>query len=231
MNLSDIKKLHQKKYRQKFNQILIEGEHLVLELANTNIPFELLLSEETTFSLKNEKTRILSEKQVKNISQVENSQGIFALISLDFAEKIEKKKKIIFLEKIQDPGNLGTIIRSAAWFGNFEIWISENSVDPFNEKVVRSSMGAIFHVPIRLNKKIEELPNKKTAFLDLEGKNIKNNEFKEIDVLIFGNEGRGLSEKIKKNTNFYPFSIKGEKNIESLNLANAVSIALYEMSR
>lgn len=116
---------------------------------------------------------VITKKQMSQLSDTKTPQGIIACVPLPSAKHMLKPtvegERCIYLHEVQDPGNLGTILRSLAWFGKFRLLLSPNSVDPFNSKVVRSSMGAIFHVPIELDVKLSDLQNRfeKFAYLDM----------------------------------------------------------------
>jgi RNA methyltransferase, TrmH family len=134
---------------------------------------------------------------------------------------------------VQDPGNLGTILRTLAWFGNFRLLLSPNSVDPYNPKVVRSSMGAIFHVPMELDVPLASLSQRfaEIACMDIQGSSLSNPDFKKFDCYLFGNEARGVPHEKLAELNAQAFTIRGSGAIESLNLASAVNICAYELCR
>ena len=142
-------------------------------------------------------------------------------------------ERAIYLHEIQDPGNLGTILRALAWFGDFRCLLSEGSVDPYNGKAVRASMGALFHVPVEVDVSLEELAARfpRLACLDLSGQPIAAPEFREFDCYLFGNEARGLPRDTLSRMNVRPFTIAGTQSIESLNVAAAVNICQYELHR
>lgn len=242
MKLDDIKKLQQKKYRDQFGHFLVEGEHLVLELqkaAETHQHLrncQLYVTEQyadwkSTFPL-----NVISERQMTQLSDTKSPQGIIALApcipSASPAEKLQEQRAI-YLHEIQDPGNLGTILRSLAWFGDFRCILSPNSVDPFNPKVVRSSMGAIFHVPIELDIGLEQVKNRfsRIACLDMQGSSLTSSAFKGFECYVFGNEARGIPREKLVELGAQPFTIAGAGLIESLNLATAVNICVYELKR
>jgi|SRR4051812_47373201 len=240
MKLDDVKKLQQKKYREEFGHFLVEGEHLVLELqkAAQQIP-ELNNSElfvtaayenwDSTF-----KTQLITEKQMTQIADTKTPQGILAVVPfLSTPISSTENERAIYLHEVQDPGNLGTILRTLAWFGNFRLLLSPNSVDPYNPKVVRSSMGAIFHVPMELDVSLDLLKNryKKIACLDMNGRSLSDTTFKEFDCYLFGNEARGVPRENLTDLNAQAFTIQGSGKIESLNLATAVNMCAYELAR
>lgn len=240
LKLDDAKKLHHKKYRNKLGYFLVEGEHLVLELekAAATRPelenCELYVTESFLNFATRFKKNLVSEKQMAQLSDTKTPQGIIALAPLAAASSQGKEnEKAIYLYEIQDPGNLGTILRSLAWFGNFRCLLSPGSVDPYNPKVVRSSMGAIFHVPIELDVPVESLAERfqSIATLDMNGKALSDNNFKNFDCYVFGNEARGVPRAALQAMNAQAFTVAGCGAIESLNLASAVNMCVYELKR
>lgn len=244
MKLDLIKKLHQKKYRQELGHCLVEGEHLVLELENaakhnTKLAASKLYvtADYLNWPTQFEKIEV-SSKQMASISDTKSPQGILAVVpmaAISPAISSEKSDELIgiYLHEIQDPGNLGAILRTLAWFGGFRLLLSAGSVDPFNPKVIRSSMGALFHVPMELDVDIVSLPERFKAIgcLDMQGKPLSSSEFKQCDCYIFGNEARGVPHEQLQSLNATAFTIPGVGLIESLNLATAVNLSVYEHQR
>lgn len=240
LKLDEAKKLHQKKYRTEFGYFLVEGEHLILELekaAEINPALktcELFVTEAFKDFPSQFKKHLVSEKHMAQLSDTKTPQGIIAVAPLlnTAANKIANEKTI-YLYEVQDPGNLGTILRSLAWFGNFRCLLSPGSVDPYNPKVVRSSMGAIFHVPMELDVPLESLTARfnSIATLDMHGKTLSDNSFKTFDCYVFGNEARGVPRESLQQMNAQAFTIAGCGAIESLNLASAVNMCVYELTR
>ena len=242
MKLDDVKKLHQKKYRNQLGHYLIEGEHLILELQKAesgNQSFSstrLYVTEEYQDWQTPFEKQVVSKKQMAQLSDTKTPQGIIACVPLPDLENsqrvLQAGERCIYLHEVQDPGNLGTILRTLAWFGDFRLLLSANSVDPFNPKVVRSSMGAIFHVPMELDVQLEDLPNRfeRFAYLDMEGELIGNPAFNEFNCYLFGNEARGVPREALSALNAQAFTIAGGGAIESLNLAMAVNISAYQLS-
>jgi TrmH family RNA methyltransferase len=251
MKLDDVKKLHQKKYRTQFGLYLVEGEHLILELDKaaqnqSNLKdMTLYITEDyaqwcdqldTNFSI-----ITLNKKQMAHISDTKSPQGLIACVPLpshsntlktNEQEVLKPGERCIYLHEVQDPGNLGTVIRSLAWFGHFRLLLSTNSVDPYNSKVVRSSMGAIFHVPIELSVELDDLQRrfKRFAYLDMQGHNVNSTEFADYDCYLFGNEARGVPLDALSASNADAYTINGSGRIDSLNLASAVNICVYQLS-
>jgi TrmH family RNA methyltransferase len=240
MKLDDVKKLHQKKYRTEFGHFLVEGEHLILELEKAAAKNSALAQSElfVTESYKDFpsqfKKHLVSEKHMAQLSDTKTPQGIIAVAPLlNAAQNKIANEKTIYLYEVQDPGNLGTILRSLAWFGNFRCLLSPGSVDPYNPKVVRSSMGAIFHLPMELDVPLESLTARfnSIATLDMNGKALSDNRFKTFDCYVFGNEARGVPRESLQQMNAQAFTIAGCGAIESLNLASAVNMCVYELKR
>lgn len=246
MKLDDVKKLHQKKYRQQMGFYLVEGEHLILELQKAVLAQPQLQSTQLYVTEKYEdwpspfSKSVVTDKQMEKLSDTKTPQGILACVPLPKSEEsFDKlrtngngKERCIYLHEVQDPGNLGTILRTLAWFGNFRLLLSPNSVDPFNPKVVRSSMGAIFHVPMELDVALEDVSErfKRFAYLDMQGEKINAAEFSKYDCYLFGNEARGVPRESLQSLNAQPYTIPGSGAIESLNLASAVNMCAYQLS-
>lgn len=241
MKLDDIKKLQQKKYRAEFGHFLVEGEHLVLELQKAALQNPLLQRSQLYVTSAYEhwqnpfKTQVISERQMAQIADTKTPQGIIAVVPmLEGVAPVSKPgERAIYLHEIQDPGNLGTILRTLAWFGNFRCLLSPGSVDPYNPKVVRSSMGAIFHAPMELDVELDSLRSRfgRIACLDMNGESLQSASFKTFDCYLFGNEARGVPREELAALGAKPFTIAGCGAIESLNLAATVNMCAYELSR
>ena len=252
MKVDDVKKLHQKKYRNQFGYYIVEGEHLILELQKAcghlpELKNSILYVTEEYQSWANDlavgfKVFTVSKKQMAQLSDTKTPQGILAAVPLptkaatsntnSAAAAGEKVERCIYLHEVQDPGNLGTILRTLAWFGNFRLLLSPNSVDPFNSKVVRSSMGAIFHVPMELDVELADLGSRfdSFAYLDMGGAAINSSEFSDFPCYLFGNEARGVPREALVDFNTTAFTIPGNGAIESLNLASAVNMSVYQLA-
>lgn len=236
MKFDDVKKLHQKKYREEFGYFLLEGEHLVLELQKALATNALLCESELYVTDAHAmwqsplKKHVITERQMAQIAATKTPQGIVAVVPMLRAAAPRPGERAIYLHEIQDPGNLGTIVRTLAWFGNFRCLLSPCSVDPYNDKAVRASMGAIFHVPIEIDVSLDVLKARfsRIAYLDMQGDEIRNTNFKSQECYIFGNEARGVPREQLIDLAAAQFTISGAGAIESLNLATAVSICVYE---
>lgn len=231
--IKELKKLNMKKYRDENNLFLVEGEHLVLEAYKKGVLKELLLEENTKLDLDVE-TSYLSKNVLKYISELDTPNNIIGV-----CKKIEEKElgnKVLVLDDIQDPGNLGTIIRSAVAFNIDTVVISTNTVDIYNSKVIRASQGMIFNINILkrdLNEFIPEIKeegHKIYATKVDNGKSLKGLEIENKFAIIMGNEGNGVHKNLLDLADTYLY-IDMNKNCESLNVAIATSIILYELDK
>ena len=176
---------------------------------------------------------VIQSKHMAQISETRSPQGIAAVVPLLEPTAPRQGERAIYLHEIQDPGNFGTILRTLAWFGNFRCLCSPDSVDLHNGKVVRASMGAIFHVPVEFDVPMGALAKRfpRIACLDLKGQPIASPAFREFDCYVFGNEARGLPNEQMIALGAKAFTIVGTGAIESLNVAASVNICLYELNR
>jgi TrmH family RNA methyltransferase len=239
MKFDDVKKLHQKRYRDELGWFLVEGEHLVLELQKAAARNPLLLSCELYLTKEHEDwrspfvTHVVKAAQMAQLSDTKTPQGIVALVPILPPPAPRSDEHAVYLHEIQDPGNLGTILRTLAWFGNLRCLLSPGSVDPHNSKVVRASMGAVFHVPIEFDVELLSLRERfgRLACLDMNGESVRSPHFRAFNCYLFGNEARGLPREQSAALNAQPFTIAGCGAIESLNLAAAVNMCVYELNR
>lgn len=239
MKFEDIKKLHQKKFREELGCFLLEGEHLVQELEKAAIhdarlrASEIYLTREYEHWKSSLPVHVINSRYMTQLSETRSPQGIAAVVPLLAAPAAQPGERAIYLHEIQDPGNLGTILRTLAWFGKFRCLLSPNSVDVHNGKAVRASMGAIFHVPVEIDVPMEALPARFARFacLDLQGLPIAAPEFRAFDCYLYGNEARGLPRDALAGMNATAFTIAGTGAIESLNVAATVNICQYELAR
>ena len=231
--IKELKKLNIKKYRDQSNSFLVEGEHLVLEAYKKGLLEELFLEENTKLDL-DVKTSYLSRNVIKFISELDNPSIIIGL-----CKKVEEKEivnKVLVLDDIQDPGNFGTIIRSAVAFNIDTIVVSNNTVDLYNSKVIRASQGMLFNINIirrDLNVFVPELKKEGYQIYATKvngGKSLKTIEKMEKFAIIMGNEGAGVSDNLMNLANEYLY-IDMNSNCESLNVAVATSIILYELDK
>ena len=235
MKVDQVKKLHQKKYRSELGYCLVEGEHLLLELEKTAIEgCELFVTESHADWPSRFRKTVIGERQMAQISDTKSPQGMVAIVPMAaLRPQPASGERCLYLHEVQDPGNLGTILRTLAWFGGWRCLLSPGSVDPFNPKVIRSSMGAIFHVPMELDVELDSLSQRfsRIATLDMQGAPLAAAGEQSHDCFVFGNEARGVPRDAMVAMNPAAYTIPGCGVIESLNLASAVNMCVYELSR
>ena len=231
--IKELKKLNTKKYRDLNNFFIVEGEHLVLEEYKNGVLKELILEENTKLNL-NVETNYATYNVLKYISNLDTPNKIIGI-----CEKLNKNlvgNRVLILDDIQDPGNLGTIVRSAVAFNIDTIVLSKNTVDLYNPKVIRATQGMIFNINIIEKNLIEFISNLKQNQYKIfstnvvNGKSIKNVEKGEKFAIIVGNEGKGVSNEVNSLCDEFIY-IEMNNKCESLNVAVATSIILYELSR
>lgn len=230
-HIKELCKLKEKKYRDSTNTFLIEGEHLIYEAYKENLLEEVLplIGEEISLDTK---ITFISKEVMKKLSSTDTIPNVVG-VSKKRKEK-EIGNKILILDDIQDPGNLGTIIRSSLAFGIDTIILSPKTVDLYNSKVIRSTQGMIFHMNIIVRELIPLIKELKANNYTIygtkvdNGTNVKDIEKKEKYAIVIGNEGNGMSNDIESLCD-YNLYIDMDNNVESLNAAVATSIILYEM--
>ncbi len=223
-------KLHQKKYRQKTQKFIVEGFHLVEEALKANMLEKVILKSKVEFDY-NEKV-VVSDKVFNALSKAQSSQGIIGVCHQP--EMITSKKDFVLLiDGVQDPGNLGTIIRSADAFGVDLIVLGEGCVDLYNQKVINSSQGSIFHLPIvsdNLKKFINEFDGCVYGTSLEASKPLSEIKFASKLAFIVGNEGSGVSQDLLALTS-ENIIIEMPGLSESLNVGVATSIVMYQISQ
>ncbi len=244
--------LKNKKHRYKSGLFILEGEKIIKDAVKFGAEISFVAyspkflkskkSEEFLNYLKNKKIEIYesSDSEIERVSEVETSQGIIAVAKMfsydeeNVLKSIERKKlaTIVALEKISDPGNLGTIFRICDWFGIDLILISDGSVDVFNPKTLRSTMGSIFNVPFLQN---VDLKNSITKFKNAGFKIYSTSPLGRIDfhevlsdekiIFVFGSESHGVSNEIMKLSDAI-VKVKKFGKAESLNVAVSTAVIL-----
>ncbi|MCH3886001.1 TrmH family RNA methyltransferase [Tenacibaculum aquimarinum] len=235
-HLKLITSLQQKKYRQKHKLFIAEGIKVVEELLKSSLVLEkLFVTSECSFNVPADKTIEVSEVELKKISQLKTPNKVLGLFQIPEQKLVKNNGLVIALDSINDPGNLGTIIRLCDWFGVEQLLCSKDTVDCYNAKVVQASMGSLTRIQINyvdLNSYLSETKSP-TFIADMDGENVYKSELPKEGVLIMGNEANGVSKEIKelaKNVISIPrFGVKQET--ESLNVATATAILLSEFRR
>lgn len=229
--IKNIKKLNKKKYRDLEQLFLVEGDHLVEEAIKHGKLETLIVTENYTDIDFNNKITV-TNKVMKYISELDTPKKVMGICKKANNSKIGNR--IIALDGIQDPGNLGTIIRSAKAFNIDTILISSDTVDPYNSKVVRASQGMIFDTNIiecDLENTLGSLEGYKIYGTDVvKGTDALTIEVPSSFVIVMGNEGSGVTQEVRLKCNDFLY-INMNKDCESLNVAVAASILMYELNR
>ncbi|OEH91883.1 TrmH family RNA methyltransferase [Bacillus solimangrovi] len=235
------KKLHQKKYRDETNMFLIEGKHLVEEAIKGEQAFEAILVQDDEvmppmLQNMNSELYIVSRDVMQAICDTKTPQGIAAICKITNGTEIKNDNysKLLLVDGVQDPGNLGTLIRTADAVGLDGIIISEGSADIYNSKVVRSTQGSLFHIPVIKGDLIEWIERLEKNSVSVFGSALEGAvPYGEISAqerfaLVVGNEGSGVRKELLDRTsqNLY-VPIYGQA--ESLNVAIASGILLYHL--
>ncbi|MBU3160510.1 RNA methyltransferase [Clostridium frigoris] len=245
--IKDIKKLKEKRYRVSSNMFLVEGFRFVEEALDSGFEVvHIFISSrgEAKFensSMKNKlqvNTKVygVSDSLFKNICDTDNPQGIIAAVRNKPVEIKYDNGFYMLADRIQDPGNMGTIIRTAHAAGALGVILTKGTVDIYNEKTLRATMGSIFKIPIiydndlSLVKKLKRSEFKLvTSSLDTD-KNFYDVDLKEKIIIAVGNEGNGISDEVYEICDV-KIKIPMPGGAESLNAAVAASIMMYEVVR
>lgn len=229
--VKDVVKLQSKKYRDLTNSFVVETEHLINEAKKAHIVKELFLVG-NEFDSPN--TNFVTEEVMKKMSTMESPSTMLAVCEKSNSSEIIGDR-ILLLDNIQDPGNLGTIIRSSVAFGVSTIILSLDTVDLYNPKVIRASEGMFCHVNIISMDLIDAINIIKARGIKVYGTNVVDGvDVRSVDgnsyALVMGNEGNGVRGEIQElcDDNLY---IPMNKSCESLNVGVACSILLYELEK
>ncbi len=228
--------LQQKKYRMQHQLFVVEGIKVVNEFLSSSYSLEKLFCVEDSLSLFNAyNPQIITEKELSKISNLSTPNKVVGLFKIPTAPKNIEKGLILVLDTINDPGNLGTIIRLSDWFGVSHIVCSKNTVDCYNSKVVQATMGSLARLPIQyinIEKFLQETPLPIYGAL-MDGENVYATNLKQEAILIMGNESNGISKKIKAfiHTKITIPRYSKTTRTESLNVATATAILLSEFRR
>lgn len=226
--IKEVSKLNNRKYRKEYGLFLVEGAHLVEEAYKHNLLESVYSLNETSYS----NSEIVTENVMRKISTLDTVPNIVGVCK--FKEETEIGNKLLVLDGIQDPGNLGTIIRSAVAFNVDTIVLSKDTVDLYNPKVIRATQGMIFNINIITRDLIPFVSKLKEKTYKIYSTNVVNGiELKTLErcekcAIIMGSEGSGVSKELQdmSDENIY---IKMNSLCESLNVGVATSIILYEL--
>ena len=231
-----LQSLDKKKFRQKYNLFLVEGNKIICELFNSNIKIKEIFSIDPQKLGRTETPVIqITENELKKISFLRTPKDSVAVCYLGEEEKMEDREVQLVLDGIQDPGNLGTIIRLADWFGIEQVICSEDTVDIYNPKVIQATMGSFTRVNVVYTDLTEYLSGTESVNIgtDMEGENIYTFEKPKKMNLILGNEGNGMrpeTEELLQKCVTIPRFGKSQST-ESLNVSMAAGIILGQLFR
>ena len=225
-----IKSLGLKKNRIQSGFFIAEGEKIIDELLESKLEVVNIFSSLEKYNISDYYIPI-SSSQLKQISNLKTPNKVLGLFKIPKSSEIDFNSNIIALEEINDPGNLGTIIRLCDWFGIKNIICSSNSVDCYNPKVIQASMGSICRVNISYMDfhKFLDSKNYNTVAADLNGQNLRDFTFSDNQIIFFGSESNGLSKTLSSKINHKITIQRYNNNVESLNLATSVGIILSEL--
>ena len=223
-----LKGLSLKKNRIKSKKIIVEGDKIIREFIDSDYKLDKVYSTDP-LKFHNYPNQKLSEKNLESISNLKSPNGDLAVFNL-IDKSIKNERLYIVLDGINDPGNLGTIIRTCDWFGINQIICSNSSVDCYNPKVIQSSMGSLSRVNVIYTEILEFLKSKNLPIYaaDLKGEKLKKSKISDKCIWVFGSESHGISEKIKKlvDNSFTIPKYNKDVKTESLNLSTSLAIIL-----
>jgi len=229
-----ITSLSQKKYRQKHQLFIVEGVKVVQEFLSSSYDLEILFSTENDFSFTNKFIKV-SGQELKKISGLKKPNKVLAIFKIPNQINPKTDGLVLALDSINDPGNLGTIIRLCDWFGIEQLVCSNETVDCFNSKVVQASMGSLTRVAISYLDLNNYLQNASAPIFiaDMDGLDVYKTKLPDSAVLVLGNEANGISDGIKKlvTTKITIPRYGVSQQTESLNVATASAILLSEFRR
>ena len=230
--IKEIIKLKDNKNMMQEKKFIVETMHLVEEAKKCGVLLETISLNDINLGVKN---TVVSSNVMAKLSDLKTPSNVIGICKF-LDESDDLSDKVLILDGVGDPGNLGTIIRSANAFGIKDIVLSKTSVNKYNSKVIRATEGMMFNLNVisrDLNEYIKELKNSGYKILVTDvtgGSDIRNINKDEKLAIVMGSEGSGVSDEIKKlsDENIY---IKTSDSCESLNVAVATSIILYELAK
>ena len=237
-----IKSLEQKKFRLREKLFVAEGPKVVGDIMVSKRPQRLIATRQWYEKHQIEEDVLVAEEELRKVSFLQHPQEVIALFPLpeisSFDNNSLQNDLVLALDDVQDPGNLGTIIRLADWFGIEQIICSLGTADAFSPKVVQATMGSIARVNLHYTDLPSFLENLGDGFpiygTFLNGTNIYEQELSKSGVIIMGNEGKGISKEVERYVNkrlFIPSYPAERPTAESLNVAIATAITCAEFRR
>lgn len=232
--IKQIRALSDKKERDNSGLFIAEGIKLVKEALSFSLKIYAVIGTKKWIyelgELNGVNEEKVSEEVYASVSTEKSPQGIMAVIYKPELSDIKESKRCLLLDDVQDPNNVGAIIRTAAATGYNTVYLTENCADPFSPKSVRASMGGIFRVNTVCDNKNNLLTKIKKPLIvaDMGGESIDIFRKTEEFCLVIGNEGKGVSKEVKKMAKF-TVSIPMENNVESLNASVSAGILMYQL--
>jgi len=231
-----ITSLGQKKYRQKHKLFVAEGIKVVREFLQSSFELHSLFTTNNAFqAIPSNKVFQISSADLHKISSLKTPNKVLALFHIPEEVDYSNSDLYVALDSVNDPGNLGTIIRLCDWFGIEHLLCSKETVDCFNSKVVQASMGSLTRVSIHYLDLIPTFQKlQKLVFIaDMDGENVYTSELPSEGILVLGNEANGVSVEIKKAADRVVSIPRfgSLKETESLNVATATAVLLSEFKR
>jgi TrmH family RNA methyltransferase len=229
-----VKQLEQKKYRQREGAFVAEGPKVVGDLLMAKYsPIHLFATEEWATANNKQDCLIVTPDELRKLSFLQHPQQVLAVFRMPSYSKLQTSSLTLALDGIQDPGNLGTIIRIADWFGINTIVCSEDTADAWNPKVVQATMGSIARVSMIYTNLEEYLSHATLPVCGtlLDGDNIYTQELPHEAIIVMGNEGNGISPAIRQMVTHRLLIPQFRPGAESLNVAIATAITCSEFRR
>ena len=229
-----VMKLKQRKYRMKTKQFIVEGYHLVEEAMKSGVIVQLIIREDANLTHEYEQypSLLLADDLFNSLATTPSPQPVMAVCTMS-EKSITKQTRLLLCDAVQDPGNMGTLIRSAVAFGFDGVILGEGCCDVYNEKVLRSTQGAIFKLPIVQSNLEHEVEKLQISGVSVYGTSVTR-ALALADVVaceqmafILGNEGSGVQQALLEATNQNIY-IEMNENVESLNVSIAGSIIMHQ---
>lgn len=230
--IKNIKSLHQSKFRKEKGLFIIEGEKLIAEALKAGVIFDSIFVTNNALPCEWKKEWI-AEHEMEQLTCLSNPSPCLAVVHQLNFNPIPQNCKVLYLDGIRDPGNLGTIIRSADAFGWNNIVLAPQCVELYNPKVVQSTMGSLFHVNVHFDKDGDFIQHAKLNKRLIVGADLKGNKLLKSTIpnndaiLVIGSESHGISDKMRECIDTY-VNIEQPGNAESLNAAIAASIIMHQ---
>ena len=234
-----VRGLHLRKNRKKSGLFVAEGMKLVTDLLSSGMVSEFIFcSDGLLFNEINAPVTLISPREMKQITALETPSPLLAVFQMpDYGASPRETSMILVLDRIQDPGNLGTMMRTALWYGVEDIVLISGTADPYSPKVVQSSMSALAHVHLTTMDAADFLSwsNEQGCELvvaDMDGSPARGFDWPKKCALVLGNEGQGISQELSEGVS-QKITIPAAKSAqaESLNVATAAAILLSEFKR